>query len=94
MAYGDAMSCWSGKETVALMIGRDDLTVSDFCGTFASRLTLLVSRTSPLELATSERLSDVDGIDAVDVGEGDEDGVETDVSCVATLAFVMLEGVV
>jgi hypothetical protein len=82
------------------MRGRDVLTVSDFGGTFANRLTLLVSVRSPLggpisgrSSRTSRELPDV-GNEAVDVGDGDDDGVDTDVSCVVTLALVMLEGVV
>ena len=78
-------------------MGRDFLTVSDFCGTLASRLTLLVSVRSARGFAGgmatsrySSREFDVD----VDVGDGDDKGVDTDVSCVVTLPFVMLDGVV
>ena len=77
-------------------MGRDVLIVSDFCGTLASRLTLLVSVRSPWGFgggrATSRNSFDV--IVDVDVGDGDDDGVDTDVSCVVTLPFVMFDGVV
>ena len=42
--------------------------------------------------ATSRNSFDV--IVDVDVGDGDDDGVDTDVSCVVTLPFVMFDGVV
>jgi hypothetical protein len=85
------MSGGSGSDAVALIKGRDALTVSDFGGTLASRFTLLVRVKSPLGAAMSGRssreLPD-------DTGDGDEEGVDTDVSWVVTLPFVTLEGVV
>ena len=74
-----------------MISGRDVLMVSDFGGTLANRLTLFVSVRSLLGGPISGRSSrDV----PVDVGDGEEDGVDTEVSCVVTLAFVMFEGVV
>ena len=72
------------------MRGRDVLTVSDFGGTLASRLTLVSTwlPRAPCDVTSGSCKS------TVDVGEGEEEGVETIVSWVVTLAFVMFDGVV
>ena len=75
------------------MIGRDAFTVSDFCGTLANRLTLFVSVKSP-RCCAGGRAPSRNSSREFAVGDGDDDGVETEVSWVVTLPFVMLEGVV
>ena len=76
VAQCDVISGCSGSDTVALMRGRDVLTVSDFGGTLASKLTLVNTwfPRAPCDVISGSCKS------TVEVGEGEEEGVETLVS--------------